>query len=72
MIVLFLCTNYLISVGKNNRYEQPNQEALNILEKSKIYRTDQDGSVMFKIVKKICNIFIRLYVILYIVGGEVK
>ena len=39
----------IISVGKNNRYGHPNKEVLNNLEKSKIYRTDEDGSVMFKI-----------------------
>ena len=39
----------IISVGKNNRYGHPNKEVLNILDKSKIYRTDQDGSIMFKI-----------------------
>ena len=39
----------LISVGKNNRYGHPNKEVLNVLEDSKIYRTDEDGSIMFKI-----------------------
>ena len=39
----------VISVGKNNRYGHPNREVLNNLEQSKIYRTDQDGSIMFKI-----------------------
>ena len=39
----------IISVGKNNRYGHPNKEVLNTLEKSKIYRTDIDGSIMFKI-----------------------
>ena len=39
----------IISVGKNNRYGHPNKEALNNLENSKIYRTDEDGSIMFKI-----------------------
>ena len=39
----------IISVGKNNRYGHPNKEVLNNLNNSKIYRTDQDGSVMFKI-----------------------
>lgn len=38
----------IISVGKNNRYGHPNKEVLNNLENSKIYRTDQDGSIMFK------------------------
>ena len=39
----------VISVGKNNRYGHPNKEVLNVLEDSKIYRTDEDGSIMFKI-----------------------
>ena len=39
----------IISVGKNNRYGHPNKEVLDNLENSKIYRTDQDGSIMFKI-----------------------
>lgn len=39
----------LISVGKNNRYGHPNKEVLNNLEKTKIYRTDIDGSIMYKI-----------------------
>lgn len=39
----------VISVGKNNRYGHPNKEVLNNLDNSKIYRTDQDGSIIFKI-----------------------
>ena len=39
----------IISVGKNNRYGHPNKEVLNNLQDSKGYRTDQDGSIMFKI-----------------------
>ena len=39
----------IISVGKKNRYGHPNKEILNTLENSKIYRTDKDGSIMFKI-----------------------
>ena len=39
----------IISVGKNNRYAHPNKEVLSVLEKSKIYRTDMQGSIMFKI-----------------------
>ena len=39
----------VISVGRNNRYGHPNKEVLNNLEKSKIYRTDENGSIMFKI-----------------------
>ena len=43
-------SNYsIISVGKNNRYGHPNKEVLDNLEDSKIYRTDQDGSIIFKI-----------------------
>lgn len=44
---------FIISVGKNNRYGHPNKEVLDNLNKSKVYRTDQDGSIMFKI--KITN-----------------
>ena len=39
----------IISVGKNNRYGHPNQEILENLSESKIYRTDEDGSIIFKI-----------------------
>ena len=39
----------IISVGKNNRYDHPNKETLDNLKDSKIYRTDQNGSIMFKI-----------------------
>ena len=46
---LFICTNYLIPVGKNNRYDHPNKEVLNNLKDSKIYRTDEDGSIIFRI-----------------------
>ena len=46
---MILCTNYSIPVGKNNRYGHPNDSVLDNLEDSKIYRTDQDGSIMFKI-----------------------
>lgn len=41
----------IISVGENNRYGHPNKEVLNNLENSKIYRTDENGSIMFKINK---------------------
>jgi beta-lactamase superfamily II metal-dependent hydrolase len=41
----------IISVGKKNRYGHPNKEVLNNLEQSKIYRTDQNGSIMFEIKK---------------------
>ena len=39
----------IISVGKNNRYGHPNDNILDNLSDSKIYRTDQDGSIMLKI-----------------------
>lgn len=39
----------IISVGKNNRYGHPNDSVLDNLYDSKIYRTDQDGSIMFKL-----------------------
>ena len=39
----------IISVGKNNRYGHPKKEVLNNLNNSKIYRTDLNGSIMFKI-----------------------
>ena len=41
----------IISVGKNNRYGHPNDSVLGNLNNSKIYRTDQDGSILFKIKK---------------------
>ena len=45
----------IISVGKNNRYGHPKQEVLTNLNDTKIYRTDLDGSIMFKIKKDILN-----------------
>ena len=39
----------IISVEKNNGYGHPNKEVLENLSESKIYRTDVDGSIMFKI-----------------------
>ena len=47
--MIYWCANHSIPVGKNNRYGHPNNEVLDNLENSKIYRTYQDGSVMFKI-----------------------
>ena len=41
----------IISVGKNNKFGHPNKEVLDNLSNSKIYRTDIDGSIMFKIKK---------------------
>ena len=42
----------IISVGKNNRYGHPNKETLYNLDNSKIYRTDEGGSIMFRINNK--------------------
>ena len=42
-------TYSIISVGNKNKFGHPNKEVLDVLKKSKIYRTDQDGSIMFKI-----------------------
>ena len=39
----------VISVGMNNRYGHPNKEVIDNLKNSKIFRTDEDGSIMFKI-----------------------
>ena len=39
----------IISVGKNNRYGHPNDGVLDNLNNSEIYRTDNQGSIMFKI-----------------------
>ena len=41
--------NYSILVGKNNSYGHPNKEVLDNLKDLKIYSTDEDGSIMFKI-----------------------
>ena len=46
----------IISVGKNNKYSHPNKEVLNNLEDSTIYRTDRDGSIMFKIKNNKLNV----------------
>ena len=46
----------VISVGRNNRYGHPNKEVLDNLYNSKIYRKDQDGSIMFKIKNNELNI----------------
>ncbi len=39
----------VISVGKNNKYGHPNKEVLNNLKNTKIYRTDLNGTISFKI-----------------------
>ena len=46
----------VISVGRKNRYGHPNKEILDNLKYSKIYRTDYDGSIMFKVEKNRMNI----------------
>ena len=46
----------LISVGENNRYGHPNKEVLENLKESKIYRTDLDGSILFKIKNNKINV----------------
>ena len=48
-MVDIICTNYVVPVGKNNRYGHANKEVLNNLSDSKKYRTDKNGSIMFKI-----------------------
>lgn len=59
MIVLFICINYMVPVGKNNRYSYPNKEVIDVLKNSKIHRTDQDGSIIFAIENSKLNV--RLY-----------
>ena len=39
----------VISVGRNNKFGHPNEEVLDNLENSKLYRTDLDGSIISKI-----------------------
>ena len=41
----------VISVGRNNRYGHPHEEALSNLINTKILRTDNDGTITFKINK---------------------
>ncbi len=41
-------TIYVIEVGKNNPYNHPNKNVLKRLKKSKIFRTDRHGSIIFK------------------------
>lgn len=43
----------VISVGKNNWYGHPNEEILEILKDTDIYRTDTNGSIKFKIRNKL-------------------
>ena len=48
----------IISVGKNNSYNHPNQVTINKLEKKniEIHRTDQEGSIFLKSDGKTINI----------------
>ena len=46
----------IISVDKNNRYGHPNDSVLETLKDSNIYRTDQDGSIIFKMKNNILKI----------------
>lgn len=41
----------LISVGKNNRYGHPKETVLSLLNKTNIYRTDLNGSVLIRLNK---------------------
>ncbi len=46
----------IISVGQNNRYGHPKEEVINNLKNSQIYRTDLNGSIMFKVNAKYVKI----------------
>lgn len=46
----------LISCGKDNKFNHPHESVLDNLADSKIYRTDQDGSIMFEIKNNIIKI----------------
>ena len=45
----------IISVGKNNRYGHPNKETLDNVINSKVYRTDEVGTITFQINNEIIN-----------------
>lgn len=42
----------VISVGENNMYKHPNKSVLDILDNTKLFRTDMDGTIEVKISKK--------------------
>ena len=42
----------VISVGENNMYKHPNKNVLDILDNTKLFRTDVDGTIEVKISKK--------------------
>lgn len=46
----------MISVGRNNRYGHPNQEVLERLKNTNLYRTDLSGTISVKIKKNILQI----------------
>ena len=46
----------VISVGKNNKYGHPSKETLENIKNSKVYRTDEHGSVIFTLRKEIIEI----------------
>ena len=46
----------IISVGRNNRYNHPNSETLDILNTRIVYRTDINGTIKFSINKNKFNI----------------
>ena len=46
----------IISVGRNNRYNHPNNEVLEILKNTQIYRTDLNGSIIVTLKNKKINI----------------
>ena len=45
-----------ISVGEGNRYGHPKQVVLDILKKSKVYRTDKDGSILIRFKRNSFNL----------------
>ena len=49
-------TYSIISVGRNNRYGHPNIDTLKNLEQSLVYRTDLNGSIVFKIKNNLLKI----------------
>ena len=49
-------TYSIISVGRNNRYGHPNIDTLKKLEQSLVYRTDLNGSIVFKIKNNLLKI----------------
>ena len=47
--LLIWCTNYLIPVGKNNRFGHPKDEVLDNLNHAKLYRDDIDEKLLVEI-----------------------